>query len=124
MNRAILIGNLGKDPEISHTNSGTTIAKFSIATTDKRTDKKTGTKQKYTEWHRVTVFGRLAEICGQYLNKGKQVCIEGRIQTTSWEKDGITRYSTEIIASNMEMLGRKKSDSITEPDEEDDDMPF
>ena len=85
---------------------------------------KSGIKQKYTEWHRVTVFGRLAEICGEYLRKGKQVCIVGRIQTSSWEKDGIKRYSTEIIASNMEMLGRKRSESVTGPDEKDDDVPF
>ena len=124
MNRAILIGNLGKDPEITHTNGGTTIAKFSIATTDRRTDKKSGVKQKYTEWHRVTVFGRLAEICEEYLHKGKQVYIEGRIQTSSWEKDGIKRYSTEIIASNMEMLGGKRSEDLPEPAEEGDDPPF
>jgi single-strand DNA-binding protein len=123
MNKAILIGNLGKNPEIIHTSGGITIAKFSLATTDRRTDKESGTTQKYTEWHRVIVFGRLAEICGEYLHKGKQVCIEGRIQTSSWEQDGIRRFSTEIIASKMEMLGRKRSDSDTDPDEEDN-MPF
>jgi single-strand DNA-binding protein len=124
MNRAILIGNLGGDPEITHTNGGTTIAKFSMATTESRTDKKSGIKQKYTEWHRVIVFGRLAEICGEYLYKGKQVCIEGRIQTNSWEKDGITRYSTEIIASNMEMLGGKRPEHSPGPYQEHDDPPF
>ena len=124
MNKAILIGNLGKDPEIRHTEQGTTIAKFSMATSDKRKDKKSGELQKNTEWHRITAFGRLAEICGEYLSKGKKVCIEGRIQTSSWEKDGIKRYSTEIIASNMEMLGGKKSERITEPIEEDDDISF
>ena len=124
MNKAILIGNLGKDPEISHTDSGTTIAKFSIATSDKWKDKKSGESQNRTEWHRITAFGKLAEICEEYLHKGKQVCIEGRIQTSSWEKDGIKRYSTEIIASNMEMLGGKRSEDIMEPSEEDDDPPF
>ena len=124
MNRATLIGHLGKDPEITHTNGGTTIAKFSLATTDRRTDKKSGVTKKSTEWHRITVFGRLAEICGEYLHKGKQVCIVGRIQTSSWEKDGIKKYSTEIIASNMEMLGRKRSEEINEPYERDDDAPF
>jgi single-strand DNA-binding protein len=112
MNKAILIGNLGKNPEISHSEGGTTIAKFSIATTEKWTDKSSKERQSRTEWHRITVFGKLAEICGEYLHKGKQVCIEGRIQTLSWEKNGITRYSTEIIASNMEMLGGKKSEDI------------
>ncbi len=115
MNKAILIGNLGKNPEISHTQSGTTIAKFSMATTEKWTDKSSKERQTRTEWHRITVFGKLAEICGEYLHKGKQVYIEGRIQTRSWEKEGITRYSTEIIASSMEMLGGKRSEDITEP---------
>lgn len=124
MNKAILIGHLGKDPEISHTNGGTTIANFSIATTNRRTDKKSGELQKYTEWHRITVFGRLAEICGEYLHKGKQVCIEGRIQTTCWEKDGIMRYATKIIASNMEMLGGKSSRDITDPTEDNNNPPF
>jgi single-strand DNA-binding protein len=104
MNKAILIGNLGRDPEISNKN-GMTVAKFSIATSEKWKDKYTGEMQRRTEWHRITAFGRLAEICKEYLAKGRQVCIEGRIQTSSWEKDGITRYTTEIIASKMKMLG-------------------
>ena len=124
MNKAILIGNLGKDPEIRNTEQGTTIAKFSMATSDKRKNKKSGELQKYTEWHRITAFGRLAEICGEYLSKGKKVCIEGRIQTSSWEKDGIKRYTTEIIASNMEMLGGKRSELTPRPYQEHDDPPF
>lgn len=115
MNKVIIIGNLGRDPEISQTQNGTTIAKFSIATSDKWKDKKSGELQTRTEWHRVTAFGKLAEICEAYLFKGKQVCIEGRIETSSWEKDGITRYSTEIIASKMEMLGGKKSKERMSP---------
>lgn len=115
MNKVILIGNLGRNPEITHTEQGTTIAKFSMATSDKRKNKISGELQSLTEWHRITAFGRLAEICGEYLSKGKRVCIEGRIQTSSWEKDGIKRYSTEIIASNMEMLGGNRSEDITEP---------
>ena len=110
MNKAILIGNLGRDPEISHAHSGVTIAKFSLATSEKWKDKYTGEMQRRTEWHRITAFGRLAEICREYLSKGKQVCIEGRIQTSSWEKDGITRYNTEIIASTMKMLGSRNSE--------------
>lgn len=86
------------------------IAKFSLATSEKWNDKITGEMQKRTEWHNITAFGRLAEICEEYLSKGKQVCIEGKIQKSSWEKDGITRYNTEIIASTMKMLGPKNSE--------------
>jgi single-strand DNA-binding protein len=107
MNKVILIGNLGGDPEINYTHSGVPIAKFSLATSEKWKDKKTGEMQNRTEWHRITAFARLAEICDEYLSKGKQVCIEGKIQKSSWEKDGITRYNTEIIASTMEMLGSR-----------------
>jgi single-strand DNA-binding protein len=117
MNKAILIGNLGRDPQISQTETGTTIAKLSIATSDKWKDKKSGEVRDHTEWHRITAFGKLAEICEEYLFKGKQVCIEGRIQTSSWEKDGIKRFSTEIIASKMEMLGGKQSKDIMNPSE-------
>jgi len=105
VNKAILIGNLGRDPEVSYTPSGVAVAKFSIATSEKWKDKNSGEMQERTEWHRITAFGRLAEICGEYLSKGKQVYIEGRLQTSSWEKDGITKYMTEIIASEMRMLG-------------------
>jgi single-strand DNA-binding protein len=116
MNKAILIGNLGRDPEISNINS-MTVAKFSIATSERWKDKNIGEIQERTEWHRITPFGRLAEICARYLSKGRQVCIEGRIQTSSWEKDGITRYSTEIIASKMKMLGAKDSGRDYSPSE-------
>ncbi|MBT7087068.1 MAG: single-stranded DNA-binding protein [Desulfobacterales bacterium] len=111
MNKAILIGNLGRDPEINNKN-GMTIAKFSVATSEKWKDKNTGMMQERTEWHHITAFGRLAEICKNYLFKGRQVCIEGRIQTNSWKKDGITRYSTEIIASTMKMLGARVSEEF------------
>jgi single-strand DNA-binding protein len=105
INKVILVGNLGKDPEVSYTQSGTAVAKFSIATSEKWTDKGTGEKKDKTEWHRITAFGKLGEICGEYLAKGKQVYIEGRLQYGSYEKDGITRYTTDIIASQMQMLG-------------------
>ncbi len=107
INKAILVGNLGRDPEMSYTPAGLAVAKFSIATSEEWKDKATGEKKEKTEWHRIVTFGRLAEICGEYLSKGKQVYIEGRIQTSSWEKDGITRYSTDIIANTMQMLGPK-----------------
>ncbi len=110
MNKVILIGNLGRDPEINYAqNNGTAIAKFSLATSEKWRDKNTGEMQERTEWHNITAFGRLAEICKDYLFKGKQICIEGKIQTSPYEKDGITRYNTEIIASTMKMLGSKDS---------------
>ena len=110
MNKVILIGNLGRDPEISNTQNGLAVTKFSMATSEKWKDKITGKMQERTEWHFITTFGMLAEICNEYLFNGKQFCIEGRIQTRSWEKDGITRYTTEIIASMMKMLGTRFSD--------------
>ena len=117
INKAILIGNLGRDPEVSYTPSGMAVAKFSIATSERWKDKNTGEMQERTEWHRITAFGRLGEICGEYLSKGRQVYIEGRIQTSSWEKDGITRYTTEIIASEMKMLGAKGAADTYRPSE-------
>ena len=110
INKAILVGNLGRDPEMSYTPAGLAVARFSIATSEGWKDKATGEKKTKTEWHRIVAFGRLAEICGEYLSKGKQIYVEGRIQTSSWEKDGITRYSTDIIVNNMQMLGPKGSD--------------
>jgi single-strand DNA-binding protein len=107
INKVILIGNLGMDPETSYTPAGLAVARFSIATSDTWKDKTTGDKNSKTEWHRVVAFGKLAEICGQYLTKGKQVYIEGRLQTSSYEKDGEKRYSTDIIANEMRMLGGK-----------------
>ena len=117
LNKATLIGNLGRDPEVSYTQGGLAVAKFSIATTETWKDKATGDRKDKTEWHRIVAFGRLAEICGEYLSKGKQVYIEGRLQTSSWEKDGITRYSTDIIASEMKMLGPKASFETDMPSE-------
>lgn len=105
VNKVILIGNLGKDPEVRYTSSGQAVANFPIATTEVSTNKE-GNKQEYTEWHRIVAWGRLAEICGEYLTKGKPVYIEGTIRTRSWEdKTGNTRWTTEIIARNMQMLG-------------------
>jgi single-strand DNA-binding protein len=107
INKVILIGNLGRDPEIRYTASGTAVANFSLATTDNWTNKD-GTKEARTEWHRIVAWGRLGEICGEYLSKGKSVYIEGRIQTREWEdKEGNKRQTTEIVAYQMQMLGGK-----------------
>jgi len=111
INKVILIGNLGRDPEMRYTADGRAVASFSIATTDKWKDKATGENREKTEWHRIVAFGRLGEICGEYLSKGKQVYIEGKLRTRSWEKDGITRYTTEIEAIQMQMLGSRDSSS-------------
>jgi single-strand DNA-binding protein len=104
VNKVILVGNLGADPEVRYTAGGTAVAKFRIATTERFTDKD-GNRQERTEWHRVVAWRKLAEICGQYLSKGKQVYIEGRIRNDTWEKDGVKQYSYEIVADTMQMLG-------------------
>jgi len=106
VNKVILIGNLGADPEIRYTQSGAAVANLRIATTE--TWKKEGEREELTEWHRVVTFGRLAEICGEYLSKGSKVYIEGRIQTRKWEdREGNPRYTTEIVAREMKMLSPK-----------------
>ena len=110
VNKVILVGNLGADPEVRYAPSGTAVANFSLATTDQWTNKEGGKEEK-TEWHRIVAFGRLGEICGEYLHKGKQVYVEGRLQTRSWEdKEGVKRYTTEIVANTMQMLGPKGKD--------------
>ena len=110
VNKVILIGNLGSDPELRQTPSGTSVATFTLATNEAWNDKD-GQKQERTEWHRVVAWGRLAEICGQYLHKGRQVYIEGRLTTRSWEdKQGNQRKTTEVIAQNMQMLGGRGAD--------------
>ncbi len=143
INKVILVGRLGKDPEIRSVPSGTTVAKFSIATDEKFTDKN-GEKQERTEWHNIVAWSKLAEICGQYLRKGKLVYIEGSLRTDSWDdkETGQKKYKTEIIASTMKMLDRKgdgdeggsyassgasKSSGSSAParqGEEDDEVPF
>jgi single-strand DNA-binding protein len=105
VNKVILIGRLGADPEVRYTNSGTPVATFRMATSVNFTNKN-GEKTDKTEWHRIVAFGRLGEICGEYLAKGKQVYVEGRLQTREWEdRDGNKRRTTEIIANIMQMLG-------------------
>ena len=107
LNKVMLIGNLGADPEIRYgTGGGSQITNIRLATAESWRDKETGDQQERTEWHRVVFFGRLAEVAGEYLKKGSQVYVEGRIQTRKWnDKEGVERFSTEIIASEMQMLG-------------------
>lgn len=107
INKAILIGRLGKDPEVRYTPDGTMVTNFNLATDEQWKDKN-GEKVQKTEWHRIVTFGKLAEICGNYLVKGKLIFIEGRIQTRSWDdKEGVKRYTTEIVANDMKMLDSK-----------------
>jgi single-strand DNA-binding protein len=107
INKVILIGNLGRDPEVRYLPDGAAVTNISVATTDTWKDK-SGEKQERTEWHRVAFFGRLAEIAGEYLKKGSQVYIEGSLRTRKWQdKDGQDRYTTEIVASEMKMLGSR-----------------
>lgn len=107
VNKVILVGNLGRDPESRFLPDGGAVCNFSIATTDKWKDK-SGEQQERTEWHRIATFNKLAEICGEYLKKGSQVYIEGRLQTRKWQdKDGQERYTTEIVADRMQMLGSR-----------------
>ena len=108
VNKVILVGNLGRDPETRYMPDGGAITNVSIATTDSWKDKN-GDKQEKTEWHRVAFFGKLAEIAGEYLKKGSQVYVEGRLQTRKWQdKDGAEKYTTEIVADRMQMLGRRE----------------
>ena len=145
VNKAILIGNLGKDPEVRHLENGTAVANFSMATSESYKDRNSGERKTVTEWHNIVLWRGLAEIAEKYLKKGDQVYIEGKLRTRSWEdKDGNTRYTTEVVGDNMTMLGSRGSsaekdtevvgsaDAETAPaneeaissDEETDDLPF
>lgn len=119
VNKVILIGNVGGDPETRYLPNGNAVVNLTLATSDSWRDKQTGQMQERTEWHRVTFFGKIAEIAGQYLRKGSKVYIEGRLQTREWEKDGVKRYTTEIIVDiggTMEMLdSRSDSDGGSRP---------
>lgn len=108
VNKVILIGNLGRDPEVRFMPNGDAVCNFSIATTESWKDK-AGQKQEKVEWHNIVMYRKLAEIAGEYLKKGRPVYIEGRLQTRDWEKDGVKRYTTEIVADSMQMLGGKDS---------------
>ncbi len=110
LNKVHLIGNLGKDPEVRYTQNGTAVASFNIATSESWKDKNSGEKQERTEWHHITLWSRLAEVAGEFLKKGMQVYIEGKLQTRKWTDDkGVDRYTTEIVGNNMQMLGGKSS---------------
>jgi len=114
VNKVILVGNLGRDPEVRSTPSGQSVATFTLATSRKWTDRD-GNRQEQTEWHRIVCWGRQAEIAGQYLTKGKQIYVEGRLQTSSWDdkQTGEKRYKTEIICDNFQMLGRRDDSRST-----------
>lgn len=119
VNKVIIIGNLGRDPEVRATQSGSRIANLNVATSENWTNKETGNKEEKTEWHRLVVFGKLAEICEKYLKKGSNAYFEGRLQTRKWtDKDNQERYTTEIVVDNMTMLGSKPSgDSSSQYDQ-------
>ena len=111
INKAVIVGTLGKDPEIKYASNGNAVVNVSVATNESWKDRETGEKQERTEWHRIVMFGRLGEIASQYLKKGSQAYFEGRIKTSKWQDDsGKDRYSTEIVVNEMQMLGRR-SDS-------------
>ena len=140
VNKVILVGRLGNDPEVRYTQDGSAVASFSIATSDEWKDKETGDKKERTEWHRIVAWRKLGEICGEYLSKGRQVYVEGKLQTRSWEKDGVTRYTTEIVASDVQFLGGRESGAVSSQNQtgaremnasgpsgsgpQDDDIPF
>tara|TARA_Y100000590_G_scaffold71499_3_gene78536 strand:+ start:7954 stop:8391 length:438 start_codon:yes stop_codon:yes gene_type:complete len=140
INKVILVGNLGQDPEIKYTAGGAAVTTLSIATSDSWKDKDTGEDQERTEWHRVVLWRRLAEIAGEYLKKGSKVYIEGQLQTRKWEQEGQTRYTTEIVARDMQFLDSRGGGSnsnqddqrsadasrpdVPESDIDDDDIPF
>lgn len=142
INKTITVGNLGQDPEMRYTAAGAAIANITVATSESWKDKKTGEQQEKTEWHRIVFFNRLAEIAGEYLKKGSQVYVEGKLQTRKWQdKEGNDRYTTEIVGDQMQMLGSRgqsgnhapqqqqgsgqapQNDSAPAPDF-DDDIPF
>ncbi|CAD7770685.1 Single-stranded DNA-binding protein [Candidatus Methanoperedenaceae archaeon GB37] len=129
INKVILIGHLGADPELRYTPNGTPVANFRIATTERWTNKQ-GERTEFTEWHRIVAWGKLGEFCGQYLNKGKQIYIEGRLRTRSWEdRDGKKQWTTEIIAQRLQLLGKPEKPSEEEvpvPEEApvEEDIPF
>ena len=116
MNKALIIGNLGRDPEVRYTQDGTPVATLSIATTERWKDGE-GNRQEHTEWHRVVAWGGLAEICGEHLHKGDKVFIEGKLRTRKWEdQEGTTRYTNEINARELEMLGGRQDGASSPPD--------
>ena len=117
VNKVILVGRLGKDPEVRNLDNGSVVANFTMATSESYKDRTTGEKKEVTEWHNIVVWRALAEISQKYLHKGDLVYIEGKLRTRSWEKDGITRYTTEVVADNMTMLGSRSGGGNSSPGE-------
>ena len=115
VNKVILVGNLGRDPEVRHLESGVPVASFSVATTESYKDRNTGERKDVTEWHNVVLWRGLAEVAEKYLKKGDQVYIEGKLRTRQWEKEGVTRYTTEVIGENMTMLGSRSRSDESQP---------
>ena len=136
VNKVIIVGNLGRDPEVRYMPNGDAVTTINVATTETWKDKNSGEKKELTEWHRIKFYRKLAEIVGEYLKKGSQVYVEGRLHTQKWtDKDGVERYTTEIIADAMQMLGSKPATSTAPPstagvppgpanDMDDDEVPF
>ena len=139
VNKVILVGRLGKDPEVRSLENGVTVANFTMATTETYKDRTTGERKEITEWHNVVLWRGLADIAAKYLHKGDQVYIEGKLRTRSWEKEGVTRYTTEIVGDNMTLLGSRQSggsgaqtpaynqsgsDDLKPNDNATDDLPF
>lgn len=125
INKVILVGNLGSDPQMRYTPNGTAVANLSLATNEQWTDKD-GNRQEQTEWHRIVAWARLAEICGEYLTRGRQIYVEGKLRTRAWEQDGVKRYTTEVVAQTIQMLGGRQ-DTDTYGDyvpADDSDIPF
>ncbi len=119
INKVILLGNLGKDPEMRHTPSGVPVCSFPVATSESYTDRQSGERRTQTEWHNVVLWRRLAEIAEQYLRKGSQVYIEGKIRTRSWDdENGNKRYTTEVVADQMQLLGRPQGDDNRQPQQQ------
>ena len=119
INKVILVGNLGQDPEVKYTAGGAAVTTLSLATSESWKDKDTGSDQERTEWHRVVLWRRLAEIAGEYLKKGSKVYIEGQLQTRKWEQDGQTRYTTEVIGRDMQFLDSRGNSSSNNSSYED-----
>lgn len=119
VNKAIIIGHLGRDPETRYLPNGDAVTNIAVATSEQWKDKNTGEKKEQTEWHRVTFYRKLAEIAGQYLSKGSLVYLEGKLQTRKWtDKDGVERYTTEIVADSMQMLGPRQGGNANQNDED------
>jgi single-strand DNA-binding protein len=113
INKVIIVGTVGKDPEVKYMPSGSAVVNLSVATNEEWKDKTTGEKKERTEWHRCTFYARLAEIVGEYVRKGSKIYVEGKLQTRKWEKDGQDHYTTEVVVFQMQMLGGKRTDDPT-----------